>query len=656
MKYAVVCLVLAIGIAKPVLATDIGEYFRPPQAVAATMSPDGHRVAVAEHIDGQLVVTVHDLTDKRRFPVFDARELLSTEQSSVHQLVWLDSDHVAIVVTEDRDAVAELLNTRNHTSTYITRLTIEDKEPGTAVYKVRTSGYIVNALPHIDGAFLYSRPGIRSSLYRIEIDELNLLGKTRSRGTRVDGGQFSSANEIANFSGYVFRWFFDDDDTLRSVFAVTPRGNIQIAATDESETWRVLRQWDDRASYIDSDDRVYPLAMGANTDEYFTLSDTEGQTDGLYIENIATGQRTLIYRHPTADIYQVVIGDGVNTIEAVGIVDRGNIRFEYLNDELGVAADELAEQFPDTNIRLIKHSPDNRLFLISALAFHKPGSFHIWDRSADVLHNLASVMPWLNSTSLAEARSGSVVSHDLAIPYLLTLPVTGEAPFPLVLLPHGGPIGVADMNSFDPTAQLLAASGYAVLQVNYRGSAGYSDSFLEAGKKEWGGKILDDIVAAYLMVRKRPDIDPDRGCAVGASYGGYAALMVGIQYPDLFRCAVSISGVTDVNLFVASPNIVKRKRTWASEYIGDPRSDFGRLAAISPVRLADRSQIPILLVHGVQDNVVDVEHAYRMAHALSFYEKRHELRILPEYGHNISSPAGARALFAEVLEYLRENL
>ncbi len=656
MKRALLFLLAAVGFSPPVVAFEIGDFFRPAQAIVATMSPDGRLVGTAEHVDGQLLIAIHDLESGQRYPVFDTRERLAVEESSILRLVWLDSEYIAIVTTEDRDGVAELLNTRTRTSTYIAQATRDDNEIAASVYEVKTGGNIVNALPGVDGEFLFGRSGIRSSVYRIAIEKLNRLDEVLTRRTRVDGGQFSPTNEVASFSGYVFEWFFDDSDTVKSVFAMNMAGKIQIASIDDADTWSAHREWGDLEEYVDSDDQIYPLAMGADTDEYYAVVKNEGQTDGLYLERLSSGQRTLIYRHPTADIFQIVEGADNDAIRAIGILDRGDIRFVYLQKDLELAATELTRQVPDANIRLIDRSPDSEQFLVSVFAFDRPESFYIWHPNDGALRSLADSMPWLNDMTLANPISSTVNSHGLEIPYLLTLPAGRDSPFPLVLLPHGGPIGVADRNSFDPVAQLLAFEGYAVLQVNYRGSSGYGDDFLNAGKKEWGAKILDDILAAFAEVTKRTDIDSARACAVGSSYGGYAALRVGLENPQLFRCAVSVSGVTDVALLAASPNLSAGTRDWVAEFIGDPLADFDNLAKISPLQMAGDSEIPVLLLHGLQDSVVDVEHAYRMAYVLELYGKPHELKVFPEMRHGLSGPEEAQALFGDVLEFLQSSL
>jgi acetyl esterase/lipase len=634
----------------------IGDYFRPPEAVAAAMSPHGDLVAIAKHIDNNVVVEVRDLNSNDTRTLFDAYELLSVKQSAIHQVLWIDNDYVAITITEDRLAVAELLNTKSYTSTYLARASHDETGTHPAIFEIKAEGNIVSALPDEAGVFLYSKAGLRSALYRIEIEKLNKLGQRMTRSSLVDGGQFIAANEVASYKGFVFRWFLDDSQNVVSVFAYSTSGDIEIAANADSGHWTTLRSWPDIESYLEADDNISPLAIGDDSDQYYVVSDSEGQSDGLFLERLSNGERTLVFRHPTADIYQVVKDLRSGHINAVGMLDRGNIRYAYIDDDLGLAADQLAGQFSGANIHLINQSPNGDRVLIEVQAFDRPGSFHSWDRKAEALQTLASAMPWLDEGLLAATSSGEVRSHGLEIPYLLTYPKNGQPPYPIILLPHGGPIGIADNNAYDPVAQLFASRGFAVLQVNYRGSAGYSDSFLEAGKREWGRKILDDILAAYREVQQRPEIDASRGCAVGGSYGGYAALMIAIRHPQLLQCAVSVSGVTDVNLVVSNPNFPKKTQQWVTEFVGDPISDFDELADISPVRLAAQSQVPILIAHGLQDRVVDVEHAARLDYALSKHGKSHELHIYPNIGHGVSGPEEAEALFGDVLKFLSENL
>ncbi|HKA14451.1 MAG TPA: alpha/beta fold hydrolase [Myxococcota bacterium] len=205
---------------------------------------------------------------------------------------------------------------------------------------------------------------------------------------------------------------------------------------------------------------------------------------------------------------------------------------------------------------------------------------------------------------------------------------------PLVVMPHGGPIGVQDTREFDPVVQSLAAHGYAVLQVNYRGSSGKGTGFREAGMGSWGEGIEDDIEAALDTVESKQLVDGDRVCIFGGSYGGYSALIGITRRPQRYRCAAAMAAPTDL-LLMSSEYIGSAEGQRAFEKIvGNPDTDREHLIAISPAYRAAEMNVPILLMQGDQDRVVDPEHAYRMREMLEANGKPYEWMIIEGATHD----------------------
>jgi dipeptidyl aminopeptidase/acylaminoacyl peptidase len=254
---------------------------------------------------------------------------------------------------------------------------------------------------------------------------------------------------------------------------------------------------------------------------------------------------------------------------------------------------------------------------------------------------------------------GNVQVEGLDIPYLLSLP-TGKAikskTHPLLVMPHGGPIGVFDSAFFDPSIQFLNANGYAVLQVNFRGSSGHSQALKEAGKKQWGKLILNDIHQVTKEVVQRDDISSRKVCLFGMSYGGYASTMLLIQYPDVYRCAVNVSGVSDINLYLNSPYLTGRQIAWTREYIGDPLHSYDELKTQSPVYNVGKLIRPLLIMHGEKDKIVQVEQAHRLRKALDVYERPYEWKLFPDMGHSFNEKKQAIELFSKALEFIGKNI
>lgn len=254
-----------------------------------------------------------------------------------------------------------------------------------------------------------------------------------------------------------------------------------------------------------------------------------------------------------------------------------------------------------------------------------------------------------------KARDGTAITGYLTTP--------GNAPkgtkLPVVVYPHGGP-EMRDHLTFDPWVQYFAARGYAVFQPNFRGSDGFGKAFAESGYGEWGRKMQDDITDGLHYLGTEGFVDPARACIVGASYGGYAALAGAALTPDLYKCAVSVSGISDLEDFIGW-----RKRSWGRdsdgytywlEAIGDPEKDEQRLREVSPKQLVERIKIPILLIHGTRDDIVPVAQSRAMKKALDKAGRKTELIEMEGEGHSYWSDENEMLALSSIDAFLWSNI
>ena len=233
----------------------------------------------------------------------------------------------------------------------------------------------------------------------------------------------------------------------------------------------------------------------------------------------------------------------------------------------------------------------------------------------------------------------------------------GQQPRPLVVLPHGGPIGVADSLHFDPEVQFLASRGYAVLRVNFRGSEGYGRAFREAGHRNYGTRIEDDIDAAINLALASYPLDASRMCVVGSSYGGYSALVSAIRWPQRFRCAVSIAGISDRSLFFTASDTARSEkgRQLAEKMMGNPNEDAAAIRDTSPLYRYTELSIPVMLAHGREDQRVDFEHSRRISRMLRLAGRPPVELYFDEEGHGVVDPANRTALWKRVGEFLDQS-
>ncbi len=325
-----------------------------------------------------------------------------------------------------------------------------------------------------------------------------------------------------------------------------------------------------------------------------------------------------IVARPGRDITSVFIDEHNRLIAASFTEDRR----DYLFFEPGMKAqfDQLSAVFRnDTNLSFIDVSLDHRRFVLNTTSPTDPGSLWFYD-AAGSLSLLGQTKPWLNGR-LAPMRVLKLKSRDgLDLTAYLTLPVgDASAPRPLVVYPHGGP-ELRDDYSFDVFVQAFAAKGWAVLQVNFRGSGGYGRAFADAGRKHWGVEMQNDVEDALAAALATGKIDAGRVAICGGSYGGYAALMGAVKTPTAYRAVVSIAGVSHLDDFLANARDEDGADSPTYQYwlktIGDPVADKALLAANSPALRAREIKAPVLLIHGTADGIVPVDQSKTMNKAL----------------------------------------
>ncbi|MEK8033167.1 alpha/beta fold hydrolase [Ideonella sp. DXS29W] len=304
----------------------------------------------------------------------------------------------------------------------------------------------------------------------------------------------------------------------------------------------------------------------------------------------------------------------------------------------------------------------SRFFVIQSRSDTVPGEYYLFDRQEKRLEPIGASRPWI-----AEASQGQRSFHRIAARDGLELPVYVTHPsgtqrtdkLPAVLLVHGGPWVRGSDRGWDEEAQFLASRGYRVIEPEFRGSTGYGDKLFSAGIKQWGQSMQDDLADAVQWAAKQGLIDEQRVCIMGASYGGYAALMGPIRHPKTYRCAISFAGVTDIEL---------RYNAWGSDLgdqvrrytlpmlMGDPEADRDKIRSVSPLLRAGEIKVPVLLVQGAKDRRVPIEHADKFAKAAKAAGVNVDYKIYDLEGHGWVIPADKADYYRRVEAFLAKHL
>ena len=334
-------------------------------------------------------------------------------------------------------------------------------------------------------------------------------------------------------------------------------------------------------------------------------------------------------------------------------------RVRWLDPEWDSRQRTIDEALPDTFNLITSRSRDDNRLLVLAYSDRDPGTYFLFDRVHNSLTLVGTRMGWIKPDRMAPMESIQYPARDglLIHGYVTYPPGALRQNLPLVVMPHDGP-WIRDVWGFDPLVQMLASRGYAVLQMNYRGSTGYGEEFYNQGHREVGRAIQDDIEDGTRWAIAQGLADPKRIAIVGGGYGGYAALFALGHNPDLYRCGISLSGVTDwVKIYEnnADPERKIARQYWI-EQIGDPNTDESFLRAISPVNFADKITAPVLIIQGKEDHIVPPNQARAMLDALEKAGRKPQSLFLAEEGHGIRRRAARLEEFKCIEAFLAKNL
>jgi dipeptidyl aminopeptidase/acylaminoacyl peptidase len=319
----------------------------------------------------------------------------------------------------------------------------------------------------------------------------------------------------------------------------------------------------------------------------------------------------ILYQDPQYDVGTPLIDEWTGRNVGV-VVAHERYEYHYFEPAMQALQRGVEAQFPglDARVESLSRNRDKAIVIVQSPTL--PPTLYFLDRTSHRATKIASTYPALSQSDLGEMKAYPYKARDgMNIEAFLTLP-PGRKPegLPVVVLVHGGPDD-RDVVGFDWWAQFLANRGYAIFQTNYRGSSGYGAAYTAAGLQQWGLKMQDDISDGVKKLVADGVADPKRICIVGANYGGYAALAGATFTPDLYACAASFAGISDLTLDMRriqeTTNANSSFYKFVTSRIGDPVHDEIRLAATSPALHADQVKIPILLMHGSADSTVRIE-------------------------------------------------
>ena len=443
----------------------------------------------------------------------------------------------------------------------------------------------------------------------------------------------------------------DRDDNVR--FAVGQNDKFKVAVswkpTPDSE-WKAFELPGFRK------ESIVPRLFGEDNKSILFTGVREGETyAALYRLDLESTKVSKVFAFDNADVNHLIRDfSGTRAIGVVGYTDKPIYHWLKKDDRAAITYAALLRAFPGQQVSITSHSEDGRLAIVFVNSDVNPGDYYLFDTQTMKARYLQSRKRWIDPAKMRRKTAFTMKARDgVELHGYVTRP-KGDGPFPLVVLPHGGPYDIRDTWDFDWETQLLASRGYAVLQVNFRGSGGYGMDFEAAGYRQWGARMQDDITDATRWAIEQKIAQPDRICIYGASYGGYAALMGVVREPKLYRCAIGYAGVYDLELMLKTADIPLSKsgRAYLKKALGN---DHEEMRSRSPVYNADKIQVPILLIHGKEDWRADYRQAKRMKAALESHHKKFEWMALKGEGHGVYNEKTLPEVYERILQFLEHN-
>ena len=454
-------------------------------------------------------------------------------------------------------------------------------------------------------------------------------------------------SHISRYHRFSYDWISDGHGHPRLRNFVNHSYRRWYVSDAKGWNWDILHE----VKLDDTTDRFAPYGFADNPDELLYFDNYNGRR-ALFAMDLANNRKTrLVYANDHVDVLGLQgLGKYDRVVAAYYVDDK--LRRYFFDKDIKKIYEMIASAFPDKNINIVDENWNRRFYIIFISSDTDPGIYYRFDSKERKLARIGAISTNLDKYKLSPMKEISYPARDKTpIPAFLTLPAGNKKTgLPAVILPHGGPSS-RDIWGFDILVQFLAANGYAVLQSNYRGSEGYGEAWMGAGAfHNWKTAISDVTDGAHYLI-DQGIANPDKICIVGWSYGGYAALMSGIENPSLYKCIVSIAGVTDPRTLGYSMLKFVGGRT-AQEFIG---TDSEVVKEGSPMERAGDIQVPVLLAHAKQDINVPFKQSEKFYETLKKDNKSVVFIHYEKAAHDIRPEKYRIDLFTRMAEFLKVN-
>ncbi|MGB1263515.1 MAG: alpha/beta hydrolase family protein [Cognaticolwellia sp.] len=611
----------------------------------AKISPDGKHLAVAIRHEGSVILV---------FFQRDTMELVGkvdfTDDYEPGDYLWVNNERVVIQLVKQLStrelpvSYGELFaaNLDGTKGEMIFGMHAGDGRSGSRLRKKKASyawGYIVDTLPGDDEHILISSTPMSKSQEALpSVIKLNVYSGIVKKN--YGRSPISYANFLINNRG------------IPAVVTGTDKHNDNKVYVQKNSQWQALPDGT-------VGDRVRPLSLSKSGKFLYTIDNHQQDRRGIFKLNLDDFSYTSVFTDKTVDITDVEMSTDGRSAYAIRVDENypAYIMLDKKNQEAKIFK-MLLQAFPYSEVNITSRTEDGNVYIVYVSSDIDPGSLYVFDKAQNKISLLFKYFPNHQSKDMIQMEPIKATVTDNSTIHGFFTPAkssTKAKPAPVVVMVHGGPHGPRDYWGFSNSVQYLALNGYSVLQVNYRGSGGYGNSFETAGYRKWGSLIQQDIYDTYQSLIKQGKASAGNACIMGASFGAYSAIQSAAIYPDTYQCAIANAGIYDLELMFDEGDI-KNRRAGVSYLKMVLGTDSEQLKSMSPTNYVEKITIPLLLAHGEDDERAPFEHAERLRAALDKAKKPYEWYAVDHEGHGFYNPENQKAYMRKVLSFLGNHL
>lgn len=596
-------------------------FFRNPEKTKFTLSPKGDYLAYLAPYDNRMNIFIQKVGSDSPL------SLTSVTDRNINEYYWANNTHILYLKDTGGDENFKL---------YSVDVNGEEKELlGFPNVRVR----IVDLLESLEDEVIVSMNKLNPQVfdpYRLNITTGKLT-------------------QLAKNPGNIQTWMADHNGKLRIAITADGTDKTVLYRDNENQEFKPILT----TSWKES---LRPQYFTADNKKIYALSNVGHDKLSLVVFDPKTAVETeVLFEHPKYEIHTLWFSEKNKKPQAVSWRSLDDIEYHYFDKEYEALHKKLQQKLPGYQVRISSATKDESKVVIENFNDRTKGSFYLYDIAGDELTKLADLNPLLKEEDMNpmhcftyETRDGLTIEAYLTFPQGYTIETAKN--LPVIVNPHGGP-DERNYWRFDTDAQFLSNRGYAVFQMNFRGSSGYGRKFRQMSYGQWGLKMQDDITDGVNYLIKQGIADPKRIAIYGASYGGYATLAGLTLTPELYACGIDYVGVSNLFSFLNTiPPYWKSRLDQFHEMVGNPATDSLKLAKTSPALNADKVRVPLLVIQGAKDPRVNINESEQMVEALRNQGVEVEYLVKKNEGHMFKNQENLFDLYRTMEKFLAKHL